>query len=209
MSFYHSHIFPWLLDRLMDRDPFYHERIEALRSVRGKVLEIGAGTGLNLAHYVNRADSVVALDVNAAMHPRARRRLRSTATPVSLMTGNAQQLPFPDRTFDSVVTTWTLCSIPDPLKALREIRRVLRPGGTYFFMEHGLSSEPNVRKWQHRLTPVFRTCGDGCHLNRDIQRLISRAGLKITQIDYYYLDKSPKFAGFMYRGQALPDVSFS
>ena len=115
----------------------------------------------------------------------------------------AESLPFPADTFDCVTSTWTLCSIPDVERALYEVRRVLRPGGLFLFIEHGASPDPSIRKWQDRLTPLQRMIGDGCHLNREIPRLVRNCGLRIADIDEFYKQKLPRLGAYFYRGSAV------
>ncbi|MFS8799983.1 class I SAM-dependent methyltransferase, partial [Synechococcus sp. R60.3] len=134
----------------------------------------------------------------------ARRRIASSPIAVDWQVADAQKLPFPSQSFDSVVSTWTLCSIPNVAKALREIRRVLRAGGKLFFLEHGLSEDPQVQRWQNCLNSIQKVIADGCNLNRDMARLIQGAGFRFEQLERFYMPDQPRFIGYTYQGIALP-----
>jgi len=185
----------------MRRDDLSELRRALLADVRGEVLEIGFGTGLNLPHYPPEVKKLTTVDPNPGMSALARRRVAASSIPVESRLLDAERLPFSEGLFDGVVSTWTLCSIPNIDQALREVRRVLKPGGRFYFLEHGLSHEVNVQKWQHRFTPLSRTFADGCHLNREIQTLIQKH-FTIAQLDRFYLAGAPKIAGYFYRGTA-------
>jgi ubiquinone/menaquinone biosynthesis C-methylase UbiE len=202
MGCYSTRIFPWLLDWFMSRESFTNIRREVLAGIGGDTLEIGFGTGLNLPHYPAGTSRITAIDLNPGMGRFARSRSAASRIQVDYRTLNGESLDFPDRAFDSVVCTWTLCSIPDPVRALREVLRVLKQGGRFFFVEHGLSPDASVRRWQHRLTPIQKRVADGCHLNRDIEELLRMAGFTIEKLDTYYLEGLPRVGGFMYQGVA-------
>lgn len=207
MGFYEAKILPRLVDALMDKPRFEAERRKTLESVQGEILEIGFGTGLNLAHYPEHVKRITAIDSNAAMSERAKARMEKSRIEVESKTLSGEQLPFADASFDSVVCTWTLCSIPDASRAVREFARVLRPGGRFVFVEHGLANSPRIRKWQNRLTPVQKMIGGGCHLNRPIDRLIESNGLALDSLQTYYMPGEPRIGGFLYRGVARPAPS--
>jgi len=202
MGFYARVIFPWACDLIMSAPHLAEARREFLAEVTGEVLEIGFGTGLNLPHYPEHVRKITAIDVNPGMHARAEKRIRASTIAVEHRVINGERLPMPNDSFDSVVSTWTLCSIKNVSRALREIRRVLKPGGRFFFMEHGLSDDPAVQRWQHLLNPLEKLIADGCHLNRNIPELIERQGLRIVKLDRFYMDKTPKTHGYTYRGVA-------
>ena len=205
MGFYARQVFPRLMDWMLGGAVFARERDGALAEVGGEVLEIGFGTGLNLAHYPPTVRRLTALD-NADLLPAVvARRIAAATFPVERVQLDAAGLPFPDARFDTVVSTWTLCSIPDVAAALREIRRVLRPEGAYVFLEHGRSDEPAVARWQDRLNPLQRRIGCGCNLNRPIDALVRDAGFTITRLDRYLLP-GPRAFGSMYRGRATGDA---
>ena len=201
MGFYGRFILPRLLDLAMRNRRLDGYRQQAIASVRGLVLEIGVGSGLNLALYGPAVEGVCAIDPAAELLLLASQRIEHSQVPVSLARASGEHLPFADAVFDTVVTTWTLCSIPNPVAALIEARRVLKPGGCLVFVEHGLSPEPRVARWQHGLTPCWRRIGGGCHLDRKMDDLIRSAGFRLDAIETGYMT-GPKPWTFMYRGRA-------
>ncbi len=201
MGFYGRFILPRLLDLAMRNRRLDGYRQQAIASVRGSVLEIGVGSGLNLALYGPAVEGVCAIDPAAELLLLASQRIEHAQVPVSLARASGEHLPFADAVFDTVVTTWTLCSIPNPVAALIEARRVLKPGGCLVFVEHGLSPEPRVARWQHGLTPCWRRIGGGCHLDRKMDDLIRSAGFRLDAIETGYMT-GPKPWTFMYRGRA-------
>jgi ubiquinone/menaquinone biosynthesis C-methylase UbiE len=205
MNLYRRIIFPQLLDLALSGERMERYRRQLLAHVQGAVLEIGFGTGLNLSCYPEHIRKITGVDPNPGMGSLARRRIASSPIAVDWQVADAQELPFPSQSFDSVVSTWTLCSIPNVAKALREIRRVLRAGGKLFFLEHGLSEDPQVQRWQNRLNPLQKVIADGCNLNRDMARLIREAGFRFEQLERFYMADQPKFIGYTYQGIALPD----
>jgi len=202
MSFYSRHVFPYVLDWLMSQPAFTQAREELLADIAGDVLEIGFGTGLNLSYYPSSVKRLTTVDVNPGVHRLAEKRLEKSALPVRAALISSESLPMADASFDAVVSTWTLCSIPDVESALQEIRRVLKPGGRFYFVEHGLSPDPKVAKWQHRLTPVQKIIADGCHLNRDHLDLIARAGLTVIEKRQFQAEGLPAVGSFMTLGVA-------
>jgi len=178
-------------------------RQHVLAAARGAVLEVGCGTGLNFAHYPPAAARLVAIDPNPGMLAKAGDRAAALDLDITLAAADACQLPYPDASFDTVVSTWTPCSIPDVAQSIREIRRALKPDGQFLFVEHGASPEPSVRAWQNRLNPLQKRLADGCHLNRQIAELIG-AQFAVATLDNLYLDDVPKFLGYLYRGIAVP-----
>ncbi len=199
-GFYATHIFPRLMDWAMGTKRFQRLRQESLADLYGTVLEIGFGTGLNLPHFPPAVRSLTALDP-ATMLPRSvARRMAKAPMPVAVAHVSAETQPFEDGQFDCVVSTWTLCTIPDPVAALRETRRVLKRGGHYVFLEHGRSDDPRVARWQDRLDPIQQRVACGCHLNRRIDALIVQAGLKIERFERFSLPMVPRLVGEMYRG---------
>lgn len=204
MGFYSRVVFPWIIDRVMSQPPLMKQRPVTLAKVTEPVLEIGFGTGLNLRHYPTEVRQLAVLDPNHGMARRAKRRIDESSIDVrcvSLIDGKI--LPFEDGSLASVVTTWTLCSIPDVEFAIAEIHRVLRPGGRFFFIEHGLSPDERIAKWQHRLNGLQRRIGDGCHLNRDIPGLVQGAPFELETCEQFYMEKTPRVAGYTYRGVAV------
>ena len=203
MGFYDRHILPRLLDLAMRNRRLDGYRRRAIASALGVVLEIGVGSGLNLALYGPAVDRVCAIDPAPELLRLASQRIKDAQVPVSLVRASGEHLPFADAIFDTVVTTWTLCSIADPVAALIEARRVLKPRGSLVFVEHGLSPEARVARWQHALTPCWRRIGGGCHLDRKMDDLIRAAGFRLDAVDTGYMP-GPKPWTFMYQGRANP-----
>lgn len=202
MGFYAQHIFPRLMDWGMKRRLFQEERAQALAPVHGDVLEIGFGTGLNLPHYPALIARLTAVDPMQALPERVAERCRAVSFPVQFVPVTAETLPFDDGRFDCAVSTWTLCTIPDPIAALHEVKRVLKPGGLFLFTEHGRSDDRRIAVWQDRLNPLQNVVACGCNLNRRIDHLIQAAGLTLDRLDRFELPGVPRVAGTMYRGQA-------
>jgi ubiquinone/menaquinone biosynthesis C-methylase UbiE len=176
-------------------------RQEVLAEVNGEVLEIGFGTGLNLPNYPDTVKKITTIDANPGMKALAQKRINASTIVVDNKVLNGESLPMSDNTFDSVVSTWTLCSIAKVDKALQEIHRVLKPRGRFFFIEHGLSNEPKIQVWQHRLTPLQKIIADGCHLDRSIKQLIENYFDTVT-LEEFYAPNLPKVGGYMYKGIA-------
>ncbi|MBH0178471.1 MAG: class I SAM-dependent methyltransferase [Nitrospira sp.] len=202
MGLYSRHIFPRLMDWVMSRQAFQRLRADLLQDTRGEVLEIGFGTGLNLAHYPASVSTLSVVDPADLLPDRVRKRIAMVSFPVRTTQVTAEALPYANQQFDRVVSTWTLCTIPDPVQALREIARVLKPEGTLLFLEHGRSDDRPLAAWQDRLNPIQNVIGCGCHLNRPIDQLIIQAGLRIAHLDRFLLPGTPRVAGVMYRGRA-------
>ncbi|HVF91886.1 MAG TPA: class I SAM-dependent methyltransferase [Blastocatellia bacterium] len=204
MGLYSKYIFPRLLDRSLGTGAHQRERREALASARGHALEIGFGTGLNLPHYPPPVYRLTAIEPERMLEGRVAKRIAHARMPVELRRLDATgRLPFDDDTFDTVVTTWTLCSIEDVAPALSEIRRVLKPEGRYLFFEHGRSEEASVARRQDLFNPVHKLLAGGCSLNRPIDRLIRSGGLNVIKLERYRMPELPKGFGEMYRGVAL------
>lgn len=204
MGLYSRHIFPRLMDLVMSGPDFQRLRTDLLQDAHGEILEIGFGTGLNLAHYPASISSLSVVDPADLLPERVSERISTVSFPVHTRHVTAETLPYPDRRFDTVVSTWTLCTIPDPVQALREVARVLNPDGRLLFLEHGRSDDHTTAAWQDRLNPIQKVIGCGCHLNRQIDRLITQAGLRIINLDRFLLPNVPRLAGEMYRGTAAP-----
>ncbi len=202
MAIYREHVFPWVLEFVMTRKVFRRYRREALAPASGRVLEIGFGTGINLEFYPPAVQEIVAVDDNPGVAARAVPRIRDSGVEVEHHRLSAESLPFDRASFDTVVSTFTLCSIPDLQAALGEVRRVLKHGGEFLFLEHGLSPDPGVALWQRRLDPAWQVVGDGCHLDRNTTAEIRHAGFEVERVRNFYLPKSLRFAGYMYLGAA-------
>ncbi len=201
MSFYKKRILPRLLDLSMRQERLAAYRRQVTSVASGTVLEIGIGSGLNLPIYCLDVDCVYGVDPSAELLNLAQEKTNGVRFPILLLRASAECLPLKDHSIDTVVTTWTLCSIPDALKALREMRRVLRLQGRLLFVEHGLSPESTIASWQNWLTPCWKKIGGGCHLNRKMDDLIKAAGFHIVQLHTGYM-KGPKPMTFMYQGRA-------
>jgi ubiquinone/menaquinone biosynthesis C-methylase UbiE len=202
VGFYSQVIFPRLCDLLLGRPHVARHRRELLAYAHGDVLEIGFGTGLNLPHYPAQVNKITAVDPNAGMHRLARRRVRKAGIAVEWHTLSGERLPFEGDTFDCVVSTFTLCSIEEVGQALAEVYRALKPGGKFLFLEHGLSPEPGVQKWQRRLNRLEMLLADGCRLDRDMKELVTAQPFSSVEFDGSYLRGIPKTHGYLYRGAA-------
>ncbi len=203
MNIYDRWVFPPFLDLVMRQRQLAKYRHEAVAAASGRVLEVGVGSGLNFSLYGKQVDVVFGIDPSPRLLAIARRRAAAAGVRADLLLGSATAIPLADNSVDTVVMTWTLCSIPDPLAALREMRRVLKPGGRLLFVEHGLSPEPGVARWQHRLTPVWRNIAGGCHLDRKMDDLIRSAGFDLTDLRTDYA-RGPRTMTYMYHGCARP-----
>lgn len=202
MGFYENHCLPHLLNCACGLKAFRRQRQLVVPQARGRVLEVGFGSGLNLPFYsAAQVEFVWALEPSAAMRSRARSNLSRSPLEVRWLDLPSEQVPLEDNSADTVLLTYTLCTIPDWHRALGEMRRVLRPGGALIFSEHGRAPDAGVRKWQHRLNPIWRRAFGGCNLNRPIPALIADSGFAIQSMDSAYI-MSPRFAGFNYWGSA-------
>ena len=205
MSFYSNSIIPYCIDLAMSGSNLKQYRQQLLKGVAGDILEIGFGTGLNLPYYPKSVTKITTIDPNPGMQKLARSRITQSQITVDYKVLNGESLPMADASFDSVVCTWTLCSIPLADKAIAEVYRLLKPGGKFFFIEHGLSHEPKIQFWQNRLTPIQKVLADGCHLNRQINELV-RQQFPNVNVEQFYAPKLPKVIGYMYRGIAVKSV---
>jgi len=197
-----------MLDRVMSREAVQAQRSLVLAEVRAPVLEIGFGTGLNLPHYPEAITHLWTLETNPGMSRRARQRIQASRIRVEpLGLCNGVQFPLEDASLESVVSTWTLCSVRDADTVLAEIARVLRPGGRFFFIEHGLSPDTDVAVWQHRLNRLHAWVIDGCNLNRDIPRLVTGQTLQIERCRRFYMPDSWRVSGYTYQGVARKPAS--
>lgn len=203
MTFYDEKILPFLIDKGCSLAPVMKLREKVVPLARGRVLEVGMGSGINLQLYdINKVEFVWGLEPSAGMRKKARNHIEASPVAVKLLDLPGEEIPLEDNSADTVLLTFTLCTIPDWQAGLRQMRRVLKPGGKLLFCEHGLSPDAGVRKWQDRLTPVWKKIAGGCHLNRPIADLIESAGFEIEEIHNEYAEQGPKFAGYMYYGQA-------
>ena len=201
MDWYDRHILPWLIDFGCGLPMVQARRRALVPQARGKVLEIGMGTGRNLPFYDrSRITQLVGVDPALQMHSLAQRRSDQAGLDVELVGLTAERLPLPDESFDTVVCTYTLCSIAHPVAALREVWRVLKPGGQFLFCEHGRAPDAGVARWQTRIQPLWTPMMGGCHLDRDVPALLREAGLQ-AEVDQGYLP-GPKLLTYHYWGQA-------
>ncbi len=202
-AWYHQRVFPHLLDRVMQVPGLTTLRQQLLAPLSGEVVEIGFGTGLNLAHYPPEVTGVVAIDPGTGVHRLAEPRMAAARIPVRFELLSAERLPLATGSVQTLVSSWTLCSIPDVQGALAEIRRVLDPvQGRFHFVEHGLAPEPRLARWQHRLTPVQRVVADGCHLDRDMPALLRGAGLVLEVCEQFWVPGLPRLGAYMTLGRA-------
>ncbi|MDZ4373268.1 MAG: class I SAM-dependent methyltransferase [Phenylobacterium sp.] len=204
-SLYDRLILPRLLKCACSAKPMMKQRAKIVPKAQGRVLELGIGMGLNLALYdAARVEEVVGVDPAPELRAVAEAAPRDPALKVRVEDGTAENLPFDDSSFDCVVCTFTLCSVQAPAKALAEARRVLKPGGRFFFCEHGLAPDADVAKWQRRIEPVWKRLAGGCHLTRPVTSAIDAAGFTIERQDSMYLPGTPRFAGWSEWGEAAP-----
>jgi ubiquinone/menaquinone biosynthesis C-methylase UbiE len=201
VGFYDDEVLPRAINVMLGNRECAKLRARAVAGLEGEVLEVGFGSGLNVPLYPAEVTKVLAVDPATVGRKLAADRVAASPIPVEYVGLDGEALPLPDESVDHALSTWTLCTIPDVHRALLEIRRVLRPGGTLHFLEHGLCPEPKVAKWQHRLTPLQRRIAGGCHFNRDIDALLVDADFTITREDHFSM-RGPKTMGYMYEGVA-------
>jgi ubiquinone/menaquinone biosynthesis C-methylase UbiE len=201
LGFYQDRIVPHLVNVAMRQPELAAYRRRLLPAAEGRVLEVGIGSGLNLPHYARTATRIIGLDPSAKLLSMAERTAKGVSLPIEFLKGSAEAIPLEDKSVDTVVTTWTLCTIPDVVRALSEMRRVLKPGGRLLFVEHGRAPDAKVRRWQDRLTPLWKRLAGGCHLNRPIRQLIEESGFRIERLDTGYM-KGPRLMTYMYEGSA-------
>ncbi len=197
-------VLPWLVEKACRSTTILAERKRWVPQAAGEVLELGVGSGLNLAFYdPAQARAVVGIDPSPELLAQARSRAEAAAVPVELVEAAAERLPFDADRFDSALVSYTLCSVADPAAALAEVRRVLRPGAPLYFVEHGRSDRPRVRAWQARVTPVWRRIGGNCHLDRDIAQLLRDAGFALTTLEEGHVEGGGRLTSYTYQGVAI------
>jgi ubiquinone/menaquinone biosynthesis C-methylase UbiE len=203
MGFYQRHVLPCLTHLAMSQGQLLPLRQHVVAAAEGRVLEIGVGSGLNFPHYGTGVGSVIGLEPSAQLLRMARPRAKVAAVPITLLDASAEAIPLDTGSIDTVVTTWTLCTIPNASAALAEMRRVLRPGGALLFVEHGRAPEAGVARWQDRLDPFWSYLAGGCHLNRTMDDLVAAAGFRIEALENPRLS-GPRTHTYLYEGRARP-----
>jgi ubiquinone/menaquinone biosynthesis C-methylase UbiE len=203
MSFYQRHVLPHLLHLAMRQQALRPFRQRVIAAAEGRVLEIGIGSGLNLPLYGSSVRSVIGLEPSPELLRMARDRAAAAPVPIELLQASAEAVPLDSASLDTVVTTWTLCTIPDAPRALAEMRRVLRPGGALLFVEHGRAPEPGVARWQDRLDPLWQRFAGGCHLNRKMDDMICGSGFRIDALMNARVP-GPRTHTYLYEGRAHP-----
>lgn len=206
MSFYDRHILPRLLNAAMSAKPITYQRKKVVPRAEGRVLEIGFGAGHNLPFYdAGKVSHLWALEPSREMRARAAERVARSPIDLEFLDLPGERIPLGEAEADTVLVTYTLCTIPDVMKALGEMRRVLKPEGRMIFCEHGEAPDAGVKRWQKRLTPLWKSIGGGCHLGRAIPTLIQESGFRLQKMETMYLPGTPRFAGFNYWGEARKD----
>ncbi|QSP93840.1 class I SAM-dependent methyltransferase [Marinobacter salinisoli] len=204
MSFYEDRVLPHLIDWVCSDGQVMKLRSQVVPHAKGTVLEVGMGSAINLEFYSPEAVKLVyGLEPSEGMRRKAHSNLERSPVPVEWLDLPGEKIPLADDSVDTVLLTFTLCTIPDWSAALQQMKRVLKPGGELLFLEHGQSPDASVCKWQHRVTPVWKKFAGGCHLNRPIGDLIQQSGFKILELENLYIPKTPKIAGYVYKGRAV------
>ena len=204
MGLYSKYVLPRLIDFACRNKDVSELRKQVLPAAKGIVVEVGIGSALNLPYYSPNVVHLYGIDASPELLQMARRKTEGTPFPVTLLNQTAEKIPLEDRSVDTVVMTWVLCSIADGVTVLREAKRVLKRDGRLIFLEHGLSPEPKIQSWQNRLTPIWKRIGGGCCLNKKIDGLISRGGFAIRELHNCYMP-GPKPMTYVYRGFAEPE----
>lgn len=208
MGFYERHVLPHMLDCVCGMKSIADMRAKVVPQAHGVVLEIGIGSGLNFKFYdEKKVKRVIGLDPAGPMLKLARRRAQAVAFPVEFVELGGERIPLPDASVDTVLSTYTLCTIPDPVAALREMRRVLKPCGRLLFCEHGLAPDDDVSKWQHRLDRPWGKFAGGCHLNRDMRAILPAGGFAFERLETGYEPGTPRWMGHLFHGSATAQMA--
>lgn len=203
MSFYDNRVLPHVIHIACGTKPILKQREKIVPQAEGRILEIGMGSGINIGYYnPNKVEKVWGLEPSIGMRKKAKSRVDAAPFDLEWLDLPGEEIPLDDKSIDTIVLTYTLCTIPDWLSAVKQMRRVLKPGGKLLFSEHGKAPDAVVEKWQERVNPFWMKIAGGCHLNRDIPKLLAEGGLIIKEIDTLYVPKTPKIAGFTYWGYA-------
>jgi len=203
MGFYQNYILPQVIDRVCSAEHIMKLREEVVHQAQGRVLEVGMGSAINLALYdCTRVELVYGLEPSEGMRRKAQKNLAHSPVDVQWLDLPGEQVPLADESVDTVLLTFTLCTIPDWKTALLQMRRVLKPCGSLLFLEHGEAPHNRTRTWQHRITPGWKKISGGCHLNRHIADLITEAGFSIQELENFYMPGAPRIAGYIYKGRA-------
>ena len=204
MGFYENRILPKVIDLACGQEPIAKQREKVVPHATGRVLEVGMGPALNLPFYdASKVELVWGLEPSEGMRVKAAPRIAEAAVDVEWLDLPGEEIPLDDDSADTVVLTYTLCTIPDFRRALAGMRRVLKPGGKLLFSEHGAAPDEGVRRWQDRINPFWKLVAGGCNINREIPKALEEAGFRIEQLDTMYLPKTPKIAAFQYWGSAV------
>lgn len=204
MGFYSNVIIPFFYDYSMDSKKINEGRKSILNKItETEILEIGFGTGINLKFYPQSVKKIFGVDINNGMLEQAKKKIDNGKIEIELINQSSELLPFPENSINAIVSTYTLCSIKEINLAIKEIYRVLKPGGHYYFLEHGLADNPKTQKWQNRLNPIQNFWADGCNLNRNIKELISKEGFIFKELNTYYQKGNLKYLSYMYEGIAV------
>lgn len=204
MSFYEDRILPHIIDCACSMGQVMKLRSEVVPRARGRVLEVGMGSAINLQFYrADQVEMVYGLEPSEGMRRKARPNLEKSPVRVEWLDLPGEKIPLEKDSVDTVLLTFTLCTIPDWHAALEQMWRVLKPGGELLFLEHGESPDERTRKWQHRITPGWKKLAGGCHLNRHIADLIRQGGFQIEELENLYIPRAPRIAGYIYKGRAI------
>ena len=205
MSLYDKYILPRMLNCACSSKPMVYQRQKVVPLAEGDILEVGIGSGLNLPFYdKSKVNKIWGLDPSKELNRMASKVAAEENLEIDFLISGAEHIPLPDDHVDTILITYTMCTIPEVEQANEEMKRVLKPGGKMIFCEHGKAPDPNIHKWQNRINPLWKKIAGGCNLNRDIPALIETSGFKLENLETMYLPSTPKIAGYNYWGYAKP-----